>query len=88
MRIARWVHQCRVDQTKETHAFTCADELLGDLETHQAAKRMSRKKIGAAWLQLAEFRGRNRQPSFRSCEECDAFHPTEAAAGQIPAGRS
>lgn len=56
MRIARWAHQCRVDQTKETHAFTCADELLGDLKTHQAAKRMSRKKIGAAWLSSPNFK--------------------------------
>ena len=56
MRIARWVHQCRVDQTKETHAFTCADELLGDLKTHQAAKRMPCKKIGVAWLSSPNFK--------------------------------
>ena len=45
----------RIYQTKETHAFALADKLLGDLETHPAAKRVSCEKIGSVRLHPSDF---------------------------------
>jgi hypothetical protein len=42
-------------QTKETHTFALADKLLGNLETHPAAKGMSCEKIGSVRLHSADF---------------------------------
>jgi hypothetical protein len=48
------VEDC-IYQTKETHAFALADKLLGDLETHPAAKRVPCEKIGSARLHSSDF---------------------------------
>src|SRR5215472_19198545 len=45
----------RINQAEETHAFALADKLLGDLETHLAAKRVPCEKIGSAWLHSSDF---------------------------------
>ena len=51
----RRIVEGRIYQTKETHAFARADKLLGDLETHPAAKRVPCEKIGSVRLHPSDF---------------------------------
>ena len=53
--IHRSIAQSRVYQTQKTHAFTVADKLLGDLETHPATKRVACNEIRSVRLNSPDF---------------------------------
>jgi len=53
--LERRIAEVRIYQSKETHAFALADKLVGDLETHPAAKGVSCEKIGSVRLYPSDF---------------------------------